>query len=796
MTVADGGPTLTAAGPQLTTTRPPVNGAASRRHVAASYWTAASDVAPTSAPPATGQRRSTPPTTGQRRRITVVIGGQRWWSTTVAGGEPPLTAAGPPLTTTGQRCVSNLVDSINNLDADKPLHVQNSNTSNSALIPFKLLVPKIIKFGSYATSDVLSAQWDRCNAMVLTWIMNIASQDVYMGLIYTENAATIWKELNEIYDKVDGVKPEEELEAELEFILTLELALKQTFNANSDVKMNSNSASSSSSGFTPEQMQKLLNMINDKPSGSIHANMAGKASFFNGNFWFNINFSKYLYANSSLSVTTITMGWIIDSGANQHLTVSTVRMFNIVDISELKITVGHPNGTHATTIHVGNLKLSNNVILYDVWVVLGYCDLKREKILGTGSESGSLYLFDMNKSNCIGQSNMVMSFHVSKLLWHNRLGHPADQVLSVLKKDLNISDNTFVPMCKACQSAKQTREPFPLSDHKSKTLGELVHLDLAVWVYLVKTKDEVFDVFISYLKLIHYYFNVKVKAVSPNNEERDSSVEEGSLPHFNGTQGFLPAVYFLKVPIMKREIHQLRKVVCHTSMVLKSKFDYSLYTKHNGDKFIAFLVSLDDIVITGNDDVGLLAARLVDISVPKNSILSFKETANDKYLSNFTTYQKLVGLLAARLVDISVPKNSILSFKETANDKYLSNFTTYQKLVEFMIISGADNRPPMLEKSLYDSWKSRMELDIENWENGRMILNSLQNGSLVWPTIEENGTTMTKKYEEVSVAEKLQADCDLKAANIVLQGLPPDVTLQPFKKEESGPDHHPHTSLV
>ncbi|GJW64890.1 hypothetical protein Tco_0116774 [Tanacetum coccineum] len=97
-------------------------------------------------------------------------------------------------------------------------------------------------------------------------------------------------------------------------------------------------------------------------------------------------------------------------------------------------------------------------------------------------------------------------------------------------------------------------------------------------------------------------------------------------------------------------------------------------------------------------------------------------------------------------------------------------------LAEFMIIAGADNRPPMLEKSLYDSWKSRMELYIENRENRRMILNSDQNGLLVWPTVvEEDGTTRTKKYEELSVVEKLQADCDLKATNIILQGLPPDV---------------------
>ncbi|GKD61427.1 hypothetical protein Tco_1298936 [Tanacetum coccineum] len=93
-----------------------------------------------------------------------------------------------------------------------------------------------------------------------------------------------------------------------------------------------------------------------------------------------------------------------------------------------------------------------------------------------------------------------------------------------------------------------------------------------------------------------------------------------------------------------------------------------------------------------------------------------------------------------------------------------------------MIIVGADNRPPMLEKSMYDSWKSRMELYIENKENWRMILNSVLNGPLVWPTVdEENGTIRIKKYEELLVAEKLQADCDIKATNIVLQGLPPDV---------------------
>ncbi|GKA47462.1 hypothetical protein Tco_0740345 [Tanacetum coccineum] len=77
-------------------------------------------------------------------------------------------------------------------------------------------------------------------------------------------------------------------------------------------------------------------------------------------------------------------------------------------------------------------------------------------------------------------------------------------------------------------------------------------------------------------------------------------------------------------------------------------------------------------------------------------------------------------------------------------------------LAEFMIIADADNHPPMLEKSLYDSWKSRMKLYMENQENGRMILDSVRNGPLVWPTIvQEDGTTRKKKYEELSVTEKL-----------------------------------------
>ncbi|GJV36457.1 hypothetical protein Tco_1408934, partial [Tanacetum coccineum] len=96
-------------------------------------------------------------------------------------------------------------------------------------------------------------------------------------------------------------------------------------------------------------------------------------------------------------------------------------------------------------------------------------------------------------------------------------------------------------------------------------------------------------------------------------------------------------------------------------------------------------------------------------------------------------------------------------------------------LADKAILSGADNRPPMLEKDMYDSWKSRMELYMMNRQHGRMILESVENGPLIWPTIEENGVTRPRKYSELTPADAIQADCDVKATNIILQGLPPEV---------------------
>ncbi|GJV39926.1 retrovirus-related pol polyprotein from transposon TNT 1-94 [Tanacetum coccineum] len=96
-------------------------------------------------------------------------------------------------------------------------------------------------------------------------------------------------------------------------------------------------------------------------------------------------------------------------------------------------------------------------------------------------------------------------------------------------------------------------------------------------------------------------------------------------------------------------------------------------------------------------------------------------------------------------------------------------------LADKSLLSGGDNKPPMLEKHLYDSWKSRMELYMMNRPHGRMILAYVEKGPLVWPTITVDGVTRPKEYTELTPAETIQADCDIKAINIILQGLPTEI---------------------
>ncbi|GKE31629.1 ribonuclease H-like domain-containing protein, partial [Tanacetum coccineum] len=145
-----------------------------------------------------------------------------------------------------------------------------------------------------------------------------------------------------------------------------------------------------------------------------------------------------------------------------------------------RMIVGGSNLTFITKI--GNMPLTEYLTLFDVLVVPEYCvslmHVHKRKSVGTGRQFGGLYYFDGNQGRELESSCIHNVYFLSKYTWHCRLGHPADQVLNVLKPNLLFDNDKSDVMCDICQRARQAREPFPLSDHVSTEIGELIHLDL------------------------------------------------------------------------------------------------------------------------------------------------------------------------------------------------------------------------------------------------------------------------------------------------------------------------------
>ncbi|GJX33303.1 hypothetical protein Tco_0243158 [Tanacetum coccineum] len=98
-----------------------------------------------------------------------------------------------------------------------------------------------------------------------------------------------------------------------------------------------------------------------------------------------------------------------------------------------------------------------------------------------------------------------------------------------------------------------------------------------------------------------------------------------------------------------------------------------------------------------------------------------------------------------------------------------------------VIVVGADNHPPMLDKSEYSSWQSRMILYIKGKENGKQLYDSVINGPFKYATVVVPETPTTpasvrdRTYDDLTELEKIHESYNIRETNIVLQGLPQDI---------------------
>ncbi|KAJ9546309.1 hypothetical protein OSB04_018852 [Centaurea solstitialis] len=415
---------------------------------------------------------------------------------------------------------------ISKLDFGDPLYLHPSDTSGTPILNFKLSGTENYKVWSCAMSlaletknklgfvdgtcvkptdnEVLAKQWDRCNSVVLSWILGSVVEELFLGQVFSKVASTVWSELKETYDKVDG---------------------SVTFNLYQKINSITQAGGSVSDYYHKlnaywRQFDALVKLPNCTCNASVefskHTQLIKLMQFLMGLD------DVYLPIRSSILTTeplpSVKTAFSLVSREESH------RVVPEFDVNLLS---------------VHKLARDNKLSVRFDEDMCEIQDLTQKKIVGTGSEHGGLYLLNVPRGE-YEKVNQVSICCVSKLLWHSRLGHPAEPVMNILKDKLQFYSNK-VPPCEICHQAKQSRNKFETSIHRTTCLGEIVHLDVrgpykvstkegfkffltivddftrSVWVYLLKGKDEVFDCIVNFFNMLQTQFHKTVKIFRSDN---------------------------------------------------------------------------------------------------------------------------------------------------------------------------------------------------------------------------------------------------------------------------------------
>ena len=259
--------------------------------------------------------------------------------------------------------------------------------------------------------------------------------------------------------------------------------------------------------------------------------------------------------------------WVIDSGASIHATprkdfftsytsgdFGSVRMGN--DGSAKAIGMGDvrletSNGTMLTLKNVKHIPdIRMNLISTGKLDDEGFCNTFRDSqwkltrgsmVIAKGKKSSSLYLM---QARVIDSSINAVDDDSTVELWHNRLGHMSEKGLMILAKKNLLSGmkKGSLKKCAHCLAGKQTRVAFKTLRHtrkpgmldlvysdvcgpmKTKTLGGSLYFvtfiddhSRKIWVYTLKTKDQVLDVFKQFHALVERQSGEKLKCIRTDN---------------------------------------------------------------------------------------------------------------------------------------------------------------------------------------------------------------------------------------------------------------------------------------
>ncbi|GKB61198.1 ribonuclease H-like domain-containing protein [Tanacetum coccineum] len=252
--------------------------------------------------------------------------------------------------------------------------------------------------------------------------------------------------------------------------------------------------------------------------------------------------------------------WHMDTGASSHLnfnasnlsTIFDKRLFPSVHVGDDKsipvTNTGHSIiPSHHRPLHLHNVLVTPNIIKNLISVrqftrdnnctiefdAFGFSvkDYLTRHILLRCDSSGDLY--PVTKPSTLP----IAFLSTSASTWHQRLGHPGDQVLRSLVSSRFISCNKEKSshICHACQLGKHVKLPFHSSTSIVKHCFDIIHSDLwtspivsssgfkyyvlfldhfshFLWIYPLRSKSDMFDKFLHFRNYVKNQFKCEIKS--------------------------------------------------------------------------------------------------------------------------------------------------------------------------------------------------------------------------------------------------------------------------------------------
>ena len=199
------------------------------------------------------------------------------------------------------------------------------------------------------------------------------------------------------------------------------------------------------------------------------------------------------------------------------------------------------------------------------------------KMISLGIKRDGLYYFtNMRLAGC----QMAKS---TSQLWHRRLGHLSNKVLSFLSNNVLEICCLDSEQCLVCPLAKETRLPFPTSQISSTASFELLHIDIWVgycttsingaryflivvgdytrstWVYLKQHKFKANSLLQSFINIVENQFSTSIKIICSDNDP------EFIIPSFYSNKGIIHQTSCVSNPLKNGVVERKQRHLLNMS---------------------------------------------------------------------------------------------------------------------------------------------------------------------------------------------------------------------------------------